>query len=135
MSRDALLWLAFASFWAAVLLPSHSRAQGFGSRGPGSPEERIEERVLALTCCLSLSETQAEGVRSILEEHYGLLKEDRETYGDDRETMIEILRGRMKRLDAKIMDLLTAEQRAEYEKYKEERRQEMRSRGQRSGEM
>jgi Spy/CpxP family protein refolding chaperone len=36
-------------------------------------------------------------------------------------------------MDTKIMELLTDEQKAEYEKYKEERREEMRSRRQRPG--
>jgi Spy/CpxP family protein refolding chaperone len=114
-------------------MPLTSAAQGFGPWGSGSPAERIDQRVSTLTERLSLSDDQAEGVRAILEEHYTLLKEDRETYGDDREAMRQILRGRMRQMDTKIMELLTDEQKAEYEKYKEERREEMRSRRQRPG--
>lgn len=128
MSRIASQWLVLAFLGSATILPLTSAAQGFGPGGSGSPAERIDRRVSTLTERLSLSDEQAEGVRAILEEHYALLKEDRETYGDDREAMMQVIQGRMKRMDTKITDLLTDEQKVEYEKYKEERREEMRSR-------
>jgi Spy/CpxP family protein refolding chaperone len=131
MSYTASRRLLFTILCAAVLFPATLSAQKVGPERSGSPAERIDRRVSALTERLSLSEEQAEGVRAILEEQYELLKEDRETYGDDREAMREIVMGRMKRADAKIMELLTDEQKAEFQKYKKERREEMRMRRER----
>ena len=90
--------------------------------------DRINKTIATLTEGLSLSDKQAESIREIMEQNYVLLQEDREAYEGDRETMMTVVRKRMKETDKKIMDLLSDDQKEEYQKYKEEQRENMRSR-------
>ncbi|MCK5572047.1 MAG: hypothetical protein KAJ12_04775 [Bacteroidetes bacterium] len=126
MVRTVSLIAVLAIVALSVTLPTQAVAQGRGG-GMLNPD-RINKTIATLTERLSLSDKQAESIREIMEQNYVLLQEDREAYEGDRETMMTVVRKRMKETDKKIMDLLSDDQKEEYQKYKEEQRENMRSR-------
>lgn len=126
MARTLSLITALAIVALSITLPAQAVAQGRGG-GMFNPE-RLDEMMATLTERLSLSDEQADSIRGIMEQNYALLQEDRQAYEGDRETMMIVVRKRMEETDKKITDLLNDEQRTEYQNYREEQRERMRSR-------
>lgn len=99
---------------ASVLM---SNSIGFAQRSRIS----LDERVKFLTDQLSLTQTQAESVRSV----YETAEKDRtaafEAHHNDRAAMREAIGTIMKGADDKVGALLTPEQKVKYEKVKKDR--------------
>jgi hypothetical protein len=85
-----------------------------------------EERMEILKEKLSLSDEQYTQIDTILKVQTKEFQKLRDEADGDREQMREISRGLRKETDDQIIEVLNEDQIEEYEKYKEERRQNRR---------
>ncbi len=111
----ATLTLAACGLWALAVVPLQAQARGPGG-GP-SPEQaaaRIGER-------LELSDAQQAEVRAILEENLRARDELRRSHRDERDQL-------RADADARLAEVLSAEQMEELAALREERREERRER-------
>lgn len=107
------------------LVPVSTLAQG--RRGPMNIEDRVEN----LKKQLSLTDEQTAKVKEIMESVVKKMREAREENQGDRQAMREAMRKIMSETDDKIMEVLTPEQKKEYEKIIKERNERRRGRGNR----
>jgi Spy/CpxP family protein refolding chaperone len=108
--------LTFGAFLVALTLIgfSASPAQRGGDRG-AQLMERLKKD-------LALSDSQAAKIDSLLKVQRAQISDLRDKYGDDREGMMEEMRGVREKTNTAIEALLTDEQVTKYRKIREEMR-------------
>ncbi|MGA2623539.1 MAG: hypothetical protein ABSF91_06755 [Bacteroidota bacterium] len=111
--RLAMLVVAICSL--TLLMPGAGRAQ--------RARMSLDDRVKAITDSLSLTKVQSDSVRIIYMAADSERSKIFEKNQGDRSAMRAAMGDIMKRVDAKIEALLTDEQKAKYEKMKQERPQ------------
>ena len=98
-----------------------------------TPEQRAAAQTERLTERLDLTAKQTEQIGAINLRYAQQRGANRGQGGGDRRAALQQMREQIQRQDAEIEAVLTTEQKAEYGKYKEERRAEMRQRMQQRG--
>ncbi|WP_442588509.1 DUF5969 family protein [Pedobacter sp. AW31-3R] len=109
-----------------------ANAQG-GKRNMGTPEERAAKMTARLTEKLSLTADQQTKIKAVFLDQQAQMEKTRAEQTQDRSAMRGKMMEMMKESDSKINAVLTEEQKKSYEAYKEERKSEMKNRGDRGG--
>jgi Spy/CpxP family protein refolding chaperone len=88
----------------------------------------MEQRLQMLKDSLTLSDTQAVQIKSILDKSQKQMQKDREANQDDRDAMRAAMTKNTEKTDAEIAKLLTPEQKKKYEEMQAQRRKQMQER-------